>query len=75
MPNGPQKITGLAFDPTTCQSEHSITDEEVKKLLSSSTKAKKPNKKKKSPGDATTKVSSFILYEYLLYAHTLPVIC
>lgn len=52
MPNGPQKITGLAFDPTTCQSDHSITDEEVKKLLSSSAKAKKPNKKKKTPGDA-----------------------
>lgn len=52
MPNGPQKITGIAFDPTTCQSEHSITDEEVKKLLNSSAKAKKPNKKKKAPGDA-----------------------
>merc|ERR1712071_389676 len=23
MPNGPQKITGIAFDPSTCQSEHS----------------------------------------------------
>jgi len=59
MPNGPQKITGLAFDPTTCQSDHSITDEEVKKLLSSSAKAKKPNKKKKTPGDAN-KVSLWI---------------
>jgi len=44
MPNGPQKITGLAFDPTLCQSEHNIADEEVKKLLTTSTK-KKANKK------------------------------
>jgi len=47
MPNGPQKITGIAFDPSTCQSDHSITDEEIKKLLTTSTK-KKPNKKKKA---------------------------
>merc|ERR1711973_908892 len=47
MPNGPQKITGITFDPSTCQSEHSITDEDIKKLLTTSTK-KKPNKKKKA---------------------------
>ena len=51
MPNGPQKITGLAFDPTLCQSEHNIADEEVKKLLTTSTK-KKANKKKKANGAA-----------------------
>lgn len=55
MPNGPQKITGVAFDPTTCQSEHSITDEEVKKLLTTSTK-KKPNKKKKPAAGDGAKV-------------------
>lgn len=57
MPNGPQKITGLVFDPSTCQSEHSITDEETKKLLSSSTKAKKPNKKKKAVGDGNKEMA------------------
>lgn len=48
MPNGPQKITGLSFDTTLFESEHSIVDEEIKKLLSSSTRPKKPNKKKKA---------------------------
>lgn len=48
MPNGPQKITGLPFDATLFESEHSIVDEEIKKLLSSSTRPKKPNKKKKA---------------------------
>jgi len=51
MPNGPQKITGIAFDPTLCQSDLSITDEEVKKLLNTSAKTKKPNKKKKPAAD------------------------
>ncbi|KAI9554446.1 hypothetical protein GHT06_019718 [Daphnia sinensis] len=53
MPNGPQKITGLPFDPTAFQSENSITDEEVKKLITSSTRSK-PNKKKK-PATAEAK--------------------
>nr|CAH0100298.1 unnamed protein product [Daphnia galeata] len=52
MPNGPQKITGLSFDPTAFQTANSITDEEVKKLITSSTRSK-PNKKKKP---ATTEV-------------------
>ncbi|EFX72560.1 hypothetical protein DAPPUDRAFT_308181 [Daphnia pulex] len=52
MPNGPQKITGLPFDTTAFQTENSITDEEVKKLITSSTRSK-PNKKKKP---ATTEV-------------------
>ena len=30
MPNGPMKITGLPFDPELYQTEHSITDEEIK---------------------------------------------
>ena len=50
MPNGPQKITGLPFDATLFESEHSIVDEEIKKLLSSSTRPKKPAKKKKAEG-------------------------
>jgi topoisomerase IA-like protein len=52
MPNGPQKITGISFDPTLCQSDLSITDEEVKKLLTTSAKTKKPNKKKKPAAGA-----------------------
>lgn len=57
MPNGPQKITGITFDPSTCQSEHSITDEDIKKLLTTSTK-KKPNKKKKATTAKDEKVSN-----------------
>ncbi|EFX84381.1 hypothetical protein DAPPUDRAFT_24528, partial [Daphnia pulex] len=44
-PNGPQKITGLPFDPTAFQTDNSIIDEKVKKLITSSTRSK-PNKKK-----------------------------
>ena len=29
MPNGPHKITGLPFDPETCESEHKIEDLEI----------------------------------------------
>ncbi|XP_057375274.1 proliferation-associated protein 2G4-like [Daphnia carinata] len=47
MPNGPQKITGISLDPTAFQTENSITDEEIKKLITSSTRSK-PNKKKKT---------------------------
>ena len=50
MPNGPQKITGLTFDPTAFQTENCITDEEIKKLITSSTR-NKPNKKKKPATD------------------------
>ena len=56
MPNGPQKITGLSFDPATCQSEHKIVDEEIKKLIVSSTRTK-PNKKKKPAAAEGAKVS------------------
>lgn len=30
MPNGPMKITGLTFDETLFETEHSVTDEEMK---------------------------------------------
>lgn len=59
MPNGPQKITGLTLDPTTFQTENSITDEEIKKLITSSTR-NKPNKKKKSATDGN-KVSELLI--------------
>ncbi len=42
MPNGPQKITGIAFDPKLCQSDPSITEEKVKQLLNTSAKTKTP---------------------------------
>ena len=29
MPNGPDKITGLPFDPATCESDKSITDLDI----------------------------------------------
>ncbi len=50
MPNGPQKITGISLDPTAFQTENCITDEEIKKLITSSTR-NKPNKKKKPATD------------------------
>ncbi|EFX83265.1 hypothetical protein DAPPUDRAFT_315717 [Daphnia pulex] len=62
MPNGPQKITGLPFDPTAFQTENIITDEKVKKLITSST-CSKPNKKKKKP--ATTEVEKVSPSEHL----------
>jgi len=51
MPNGPHKITGLQFEPEVYQSEHSITDPELKTLLNSSANPKAAKKKKKK-GDA-----------------------
>lgn len=60
MPNGPQKITGISLDPTAFQTENSITDEEVKKLITSSTRSK-PNKKKKPATTDGNKVSP-VLY-------------
>lgn len=55
MPNGPQKITGLPFDPTAFETENSVTNEELKKLITSSTRTK-PNKKKKKPATDGKKV-------------------
>lgn len=30
MPNGPMKITGLPFDPSLYETEHSVQDEDLK---------------------------------------------
>lgn len=61
MPNGPQKITGISLDPTAFQTENSITDEEIKKLITSSTRSK-PNKKKKTATDGN-KVSPIVIFD------------
>lgn len=47
MPNGPHKITGLPFETDLYQSEHSITDPELKTLLNTSANPKSAKKKKK----------------------------
>jgi hypothetical protein len=62
-PNGPQKITGLPFDPTAFQTDNSIIDEKVKKLITSSTRSK-PNKKKKKL--ATTEVKKVSQSDHLI---------
>jgi len=50
MPNGPQKITGLPFDPELFKSELEIKDQEIQKLLKQSANPK-ANKKKKNPAE------------------------
>jgi hypothetical protein len=67
MPNGPQKITGLTFDPTAFQTANSITDEEVKKLITSSTRSK-PNKKKKHATTEVKKVSESTTLSFISIA-------
>lgn len=47
MPNGPHKITGLPIEPELYESEHSVTDPELKTLLNSSANPKAAKKKKK----------------------------
>lgn len=47
FPSGPSQITGLPFDETMFESEHSIKDAELKSLLSSSLKHKSTKKKRK----------------------------
>lgn len=47
MPNGPHRITGLPLETDLYQSEHSITDPELKSLLNSSANPKAAKKKKK----------------------------
>ena len=38
MPNGPMRITGTGlFEPSTCQSEHTVKDEDLKVRFESST--------------------------------------
>ena len=34
MPNGPMRITGGLFDPSTCKSEFSVKDEDLKVCVS-----------------------------------------
>lgn len=48
MPNGPQKITGLPFDPELFKSELEIKDQEIQKLLKQSANPKANKKKKKA---------------------------
>lgn len=48
MPNGPDKITGLPFDPATCESDKSIEDLDIQKLLKTSANPKAAKKKKKA---------------------------
>jgi len=48
MQNGPDRITGLPFDPATCDSSKQITDTEIQKLLKSSVNSKAGKKKKKA---------------------------
>lgn len=52
MPNGPHKITGLAFEPELYSSQYSITDPELKSLLNSSANPKSAKKKKKKADGA-----------------------
>ena len=48
MPSGSHKITGLSFDPSICESEHSIEDESLKTILAKGLTNKTAKKKKKS---------------------------
>ncbi|XP_078700710.1 proliferation-associated protein 2G4-like [Branchiostoma floridae x Branchiostoma belcheri] len=47
MPNGNIRITEGPFDPDTIKSEHEVTDEKIKAVLSSSANRKAAKKKKK----------------------------
>lgn len=53
MPNGPHKITGLPIEPELYESEHSVTDPELKTLLNSSANPKAAKKKKKKSESGT----------------------
>merc|ERR1719244_1376853 len=48
MPNGPHKITGLPFDESLVKSDKKVEDEEIIKLLKTSTSVKAAKKKKKA---------------------------
>merc|ERR1712013_226271 len=52
MPNGPLRITNGSMDADLVQSEHSIKDEELRKILTSQVSSKKTNKKKKKKAAA-----------------------
>merc|ERR1719402_371852 len=47
MPNGPLRITHGSWDPEFLQSEYSVKDEELKKILASQVSKKTQKKKKK----------------------------
>jgi len=53
MPNGPLRITHGAWDPECVQSEFSIKDEELRKILTSQVSKKTQKKKKKKAAAAT----------------------
>lgn len=53
MPNGPHRITGIPFEIEQYESEHSITDPEIKSLLNSSANPKAAKKKKKKSESGT----------------------
>merc|ERR1711962_570699 len=50
MPNGPLRITNGTWDPECIQSEFSIKDEELRKLLTSQVSTKKTQKKEEKEG-------------------------
>jgi len=54
MPNGPLRITNGTWDPESIQSEFSIKDEELRKILTSQVSKKTQKKKKKKAAAATT---------------------
>ncbi|XP_002163189.3 proliferation-associated protein 2G4 isoform X2 [Hydra vulgaris] len=59
MPNGPLRITHGTWDPELVQSEYSIKDEELKKILSSQVNKKNQKKKKKKvPTQPTSDTTS-----------------
>lgn len=58
MPNGPDRITGLPFDQTICQTEKTITDLDIQKLLKTSANPKAAKKKKKANEKALAADSS-----------------
>merc|ERR1712039_855610 len=54
MPNGPLRITHGSWDPEFLQSEHSIKDEELRKILTSQVSKKTQKKKKKKNAACAT---------------------
>lgn len=60
MPNGPMRITNGGFDLESVQSEFSIKDEELRKILTSQISKKAQKKKKKKPAAAPQDESSEI---------------
>merc|ERR1711970_1616502 len=63
MPNGPMKITGLPFDADVYQSEKSVEDIEIQKLLKTSANPKAAKKKKKAAEKAVNDETAPVLVE------------